>query len=167
MSNWNSNTQGYWEYKIGVNKAFNDLYFIPPNNLVNLGTSSNKWKTFNGINPGAMSFPNYSTDYNVSGEIVPPEGENAININGGDNTFTPTVSGWLSIRMHFATAISICRLTRSSYRVLTINPSVGDIGVCSPVVAGETYKIKINASKWDDTGNNYDHFRLAPCLGNV
>lgn len=143
-------------------------YMIPlVNNATDLGISTNKWKSFNGVNPGALSLPNFSAEYNVSGEIVPPEGENAININGGDNYFTPTVSGWLSVRMHYATAISICRSTRSSYRALTINPSEGDIGVCSPVVAGVTYTIKINASKWDDSGNNYDHFRLAPCLGNV
>ena len=146
---------------------YGDALLYPENAPCDLGSATLSFKTLNGVNPGDLSFPDFSAEYNVSGEIVPPEGENVININGGINTFTPTVSGWLSVRMHYATSISIYRNVYSSHRVISSSPSEGDIGACSPVVAGVTYKIRILASKWDDSGNNYDHFRLAPCEGNV
>lgn len=168
ISNFKANgDQGYWKICTKVPKDFSSLAFYTTHGASSLGTSTNKWRYVNGINPGALSLPDFSADYDVSGEIVPPEGENAININGGNNTFTPTVSGWLSVRMHYAELIKIYRSTRSSYCFRASNNSVDDICVCSPVVAGVTYVIKIWASKWDDSGNNYDHFRLAPCLGNV
>ena len=38
----------------------------------NLGTSTNKWKTINGINPGALSLPNYSQSVTLSFAINSP-----------------------------------------------------------------------------------------------
>ena len=54
------------------------------NNYCNLGTSSNKWKTLNGINPGALSLPS-STD------------KIEISIPQGASTYTPPSDGWLQV----------------------------------------------------------------------
>ena len=54
------------------------------NNYCNLGTSTNKWKTLNGINPGALSLPS------LTGKIE-------ISIPQGSSTYTPPCDGWLQI----------------------------------------------------------------------
>ena len=54
------------------------------NTPANLGTSTNKWKTINGINPGALSLPS-STD------------KIEISIPQGASTYTPQSDGWLQI----------------------------------------------------------------------
>ena len=135
-----------------------------PTRVCNLGTSTNKWKSFNGINPGALSLPDFSAEFDVSGQIVPPIGESQISINWGKNTFTPSVNGWLSVRIHKATVIKIYRESRASYCFDSRINSADDICVCSPVVAGAEYTIKIQATQFS---SGYDHFRLAPCQGNV
>ena len=129
-----------------------------------LGNSYNKWKTLNGINPGALSLPNFSAEFDVSSQIVPPTGESKISINWGKNTFTPSVNGWLSVRIHKATYIKIYRESRASYCFAARVDSADDICVCSPVVAGVEYTIKIQATQFS---SGYDHFRLSPCAGNV
>lgn len=44
------------------------------NNEFNLGTSSNKWKTINGVNPGALSLPDYSQSVDVTSLVVNNDG---------------------------------------------------------------------------------------------
>ena len=59
------------------------------NNTTNLGTSTNKWKSLNGINPGALSLPDLASD-----------GYIALSDNISANTeysYTPTVDGWLAL----------------------------------------------------------------------
>ena len=137
---------------------------IPVFSSIDLGTSTNKWKTLNGVNPGALSLPDFSAEFDVSGQIVPPAGEKQISINWGKNTFTPSVNGWLSVRIHKATVIKIYRESRASYCFDSRIDSADDICVCSPVVAGVEYTIKIQATQFS---SGFDHFRLSPCQGNV
>ena len=73
--------------KCDINGSFS-MYPLS-NNVWNLGTSTNKWKSFNGINPGALSLPgNYinvdTTNWVLDGSAV--------------NVFTPTSDGWLGIQ---------------------------------------------------------------------
>lgn len=44
------------------------------NNKNGLGTSTNKWKTINGINPGVLSFPNCGEGVNVTSQVVNTDG---------------------------------------------------------------------------------------------
>ena len=158
-------TIGFLELAAGQGSDGNIVRIQPRNGtFAELGTSNNKWKTLNGLNPGALSLPDFSAEFDVSGQIVPPTGENQISINWGRNTFTPSVNGWLSVRIHKATSIEIYRSIRSSYCAASRVESADDICVCSPVVAGVEYTIKIQATQFS---SDYDHFRLSPCLGNV
>ena len=59
-------------------------------NACNLGTSINKWKSFNGINPGALSLPSSNSYTNVD--------TTDWDLDGTTNAFTPTSDGWLGIR---------------------------------------------------------------------
>lgn len=56
-----------------------------------LGTATYPWKTFNGINPGALSLP--TTD---SSKWVDLSGSITVNT---AYTYTPTVDGWISIEL--------------------------------------------------------------------
>ena len=62
-------------------------------NTYNLGTASSKWKTLNGINPGALSLP--QLDYTNANKYIDISG--SLTTTGSDNWYTPTVDGWIFI----------------------------------------------------------------------
>ena len=59
------------------------------NNATDLGTSDNKWKSLNGINPGALSLPNLASDgyIDLSDDISA----------NTQYSYTPAVDGWLAL----------------------------------------------------------------------
>lgn len=134
------------------------------NNATDLGTSTNKWKSLNGINPGALSFPNYddTTYIDISGSIVPPTGETEINKNLGDNQYTPPIDGWLSIRCDGAKYLQIYRKSYNCPGVTSSDGVGAKLVVTLPVRKNVTYTIRI---KKDSAGTEY--YQLYPCLGNV
>lgn len=61
-------------------------------NPANFGTSNNKWKTFNGINPGALSLPDYTQSVTLSFAIDSPiaiafDGFIKITLNVSNNSY--------------------------------------------------------------------------------
>ena len=94
----NGGSRGRWfiqdtsENSVGLElwASGNDKQVRPyQNNSTDLGTSTKKWKSFNGLNPGALSLPgNYvnvdTTNWVLDGSTV--------------NVFTPTSDGWLGIQ---------------------------------------------------------------------
>ena len=71
------------------NDDIRSIDFLPSvSNIVNLGSPTNKWKSFNGINPGALSLP---------GDYVNVDTTNWA-LDGTPNTFTPTNDGWLGVQ---------------------------------------------------------------------
>lgn len=156
---------GFLELAAGTGSDGNIVRIQPRNGtLAELGTSTNKWKTLNGINPGALSLPNYSdtTYIDISGSIVPPSGETTINYSGGGNQYTPPVDGWLSIRCDGATFLQIYR---NAYNcpgtTASRQEASGKLVVTLPVLKNTTYTIRINTSGATNV------FQLYPCLGNV
>ena len=62
-------------------------------NSINLGTSTNKWKSFNGINPGALSLPSNSyVNVDTTGWDLTCQNELM-------GSFTPTADGWLMLHV--------------------------------------------------------------------
>ena len=81
-------------YNVNVIDVSSNL--TPQNNgTYDLGTSLKKWKTLNGINPGALSLPDSSKYDNVTSQVQPPTGESTLNIQGSANTWTASADGWL------------------------------------------------------------------------
>lgn len=81
---WDNNLNGYsFDFKPttqGANQALKH----------NLGTSTDKWDTINGINPGALSMPDLNNALDISGYIT--------NFGAGAvNEYTPVSDGWISI----------------------------------------------------------------------
>ena len=89
-------SKGYVNFYTGSSGTDNKVEFYPVNtDIANLGTSANKWKTLNGINPGALSLPdmNTSTAVDTTGWTYDGATFNEIKINNA----TQTISGWLYI----------------------------------------------------------------------
>ena len=117
----------------------------------NLGTSSNKWKTINGINPGALSLP--------SANSITIDAS-AWALNGTTIVYTPTVDGWLTINVKCSSANNYITVSQNGlYNSCAYNAS-GYMRVILPVYTGKN--VEINA-----IGDLWGYVRLFPCRGNV
>ena len=95
-------TLGFFEIYAGYANDVNTVRINPRNAAVaELGTSNYKWKTLNGINPGALSLPDVS-----DGDPISTIGWS---LTGARNTYTPTENGWFFIRVK-GTASAKCSL---------------------------------------------------------
>ena len=103
-------------------------------NATDLGTSTNKWKTLNGINPGALSLPDFTSETGVS-------------LSAGANTYTPVLSGWLSISTTGDISVVCGNFCHKATDMISV-----------PVIAGKTYTVTMPSAA---TGYFYS------CLGNV
>lgn len=115
-----------------------------------LGTSTNKWKTINEINPGALSLPNPSPSVFIS-KSLPSSG----------GMITADVDGWFEIRTKATSPNALIQLFvaggSSSYAKNT-----GDTLIISaPMRAGISVTIFYKDIETPSV------CRLVPCLGNV
>ena len=72
--------------KCDINGSFS-MYPLS-HNVWDLGISTNKWKSFNGINPGALSLPGNYINVDTTNWVL----------DGTPNHFVPTSDGWLGIQ---------------------------------------------------------------------
>ena len=77
--------------------ATNKVIYPETDADIELGTSTNKWKTLNGINPGALSLP---------GEYSSSVTEYITDKTGGNNAYTAPADGWVGIQASSATLAS-------------------------------------------------------------
>ena len=81
-----------WGYNStnSVNNVSFSSNLTPQNsNTYNLGTTTNRWKTINGVNPGALGLP--------SGNYEPLNTKDWDLTGATGQSYTPTVNGWLFI----------------------------------------------------------------------
>ena len=122
------------------------------NNSYDLGNSTYKWKSFNGINPGALSLPSGGTTentdwYNVAGDIL-PTGGNATDFNWGQNYFTPSKDGWLALTIQQCSSISVwCDTLKYGMSVAAPDATLNR-QLLIPVVANIAYEIRISGNSW-------------------
>ena len=122
------------------------------NGVVNLGTSTNKWKTLNGINPGALSLPS-SSYVNID--------TTGWNTTGTKFNYVAPVDGYLQI----VVAANSSNLARAEivavfYRETSESNSGNNAMLTVPMTKGTSYEIRL-------TGASIVIARYAPCLGNV
>ena len=116
--------------------------FLPtPSGEIDCGGTSNKWKSINGINPGALSFPDLSSGLDISGYLT----------NVGTTTpseYTPTVNGWIVIK------------TGATSGVITMR-AYSDGGL-------DNYAYSERSDIGDTTGSSYARFTsmTIPCIAN-
>ena len=98
-------TKGRLLIRTGERNGETVLDFEPRAANAILGTSTNKWKTLNGINPGALSLPdttreepidrtNWVYDYGANSYYPPEDGWLAIACSGSDYIQIDGSSGW-------------------------------------------------------------------------
>ena len=122
---------------------------------IGLGTSTNKWKTLNGINPGALSLPNA-----VSSASIAVDTTNWILTGTSANKYTPTVDGWLELwgpKGNLTTAF--INVDHPYTRCTSEVSECSYVKMMIPCKAGEEYSIYVLASSIA--------CRFIPCLGNV
>ena len=137
------------------------------NNVYNLGTSTNKWKSLNGINPGALSLPNARSGVQI--DIT--NWDNRASPNGLIGNFTAPVDCIVSIQMTRDVDWGvwvICGNFRQSFRSAD-NNGTHLIFLTFPVAKGEGIGIYCPPISSDETpitfiANKQLYF---PCLGNV
>lgn len=131
-------------------------------NTYGLGSSTKRWKTLNGINPGALSFPKGGTTENVDyyniATAIKPTGGTATNFSGAINYYQPTIDGWLSLVVTNCTDLSVWETT-IKYGTVT-SGSARNRQVMIPVLANHTYEVSIQGTAWYSA-------RLIPCQGNT
>lgn len=148
-----------------ISKAGVKVFAPGGNATTDLGTSTYKWKTLNGVNPGALSLPDCSvyanvdrTDWVYDGGIT----QNLIKLNSADTVITS--NGWLYIRINDTVAGDYfgVRLGGSTeYNPTSIfgESGIGHIDAFVPVVQGFTARFFSTKSP--------TYFKFYPCLGNV
>lgn len=146
---------GYYQNNIIVpSVAFMGMigFYPKTSGTFNLGTSTSKWKTINGINPGALSLPDNS-------KLVTIDTTNW-DVAGVANVYTPPTDGWLHIRVAGATELMV-RWTGWRFGDRRLSATATDLDVTIPVVAGVTVDVVTVASGFDGK------CQFFPCLGNV
>lgn len=134
------------------------------NGVWNLGDPTHKWKTLNGVNPGALSLPGaYQA---INDQIKDPNGQlNAFDLNGGSNTWVSDVDCYLYfyIPNNKFTWIRIFwppTLVRCGQTFVPVPNESSDYSGFVPVPANTTVVIQVK-------GTQAPVFRRSACLGNV
>ena len=132
---------------------------------IDLGITSNRWKTLNGVNPGGLSLPDYTQyepinfgQWNTSGALT--------------NIYTPDKDGWLFVNIKDTATNSIFIYAKSIQDAQSYSVSVygngsqgysGRLSTIIPVIKGITYAVIIKAA----SVNDIYAVTFFPALGNV
>ena len=143
-------------FNIGLrvpNDDIRSIDFLPSvDGIVNLGTSTNKWKTFNGLEPSSLSLPsgNLNDVIDISSYLV--------NLDGTLNTYTAPANGWIAITMSNSSGIQAYITGLWGHQI--VRPTAGGIRFLMPILKNNTANIII-------FGGTIDNARFIPCQGNV
>ena len=119
----------------------------------NLGTSTNKWKSFNGVEPSDLSLP---SDTSITIDTT--------NFAWGRNfTFTPSVNGYLFINIGNTNGIKSLSLKTGRGEYYFSNQT-NILRFTMPVYKGKLFTILANSSAAETV---IPSLSLFPCLGNV
>ena len=150
---WNNNLNGY-SFSIrptlqGANQAVEH----------NLGTSTDKWDTINGLNPSSLGMPNLNNGVDISSYIT---------VNGGnkESFYTPTVNGWISVALTRTGGVNMAVMLKqgnfaSSGHNITQENGTTTCNAMLPVKGG--VQVSINSALAD--GIDFAYFY--PCQGNI
>lgn len=147
-----SGAQGWWAATVwDISKDFGTLNVFSTHGNTNLGTSTFKWRTLNGVNPGALSLP--STSFT---SII----ESITDRNFGANYYTAPSDGYVCAGS-MASSLQISNDTLG----FGTTGATGQDGYASayiPVRAGNTVRIQVK-----QTSTDYQYFHFYPATGNV
>ena len=129
------------------------------NNTYECGTSTSKWKSFNGLNPGALSFPDLSSGLDISGYITVVNGVNK------ESLYTPPTNGWICVRLSRTNGALGVLLIQGDLAIsgknIEVESGVTTADATIPVIGG--VQVSINSALAD----NVVSAKFYPNLGNV
>ena len=143
----------------------NKAIFPSTTKVYDLGLSSYKWKTLNGINPGSLSLPNLS-------DPDPIYTNNWVISTPTNNAYTSSENGWLNIVVadsspsanEFSLYVKSTNFFASAvHKLADIDDSKGKVGLFIPVMAGITYYVVVKGN----ASNATISATFFPCLGSV
>lgn len=112
----------------------------------NLGTSNQKWKTLNGLNPGILSLLDLS-------DPDPINTSTWVTDTPTNNAYTPSEDGWLNVVTSHATSSLFSVYIKSGDFYVSTYSALEDIddntyksGLFIPVLAGQTYYIVVKGN---------------------
>ena len=120
----------------------------------NLGTSTDKWATFNGLEPSALGMPDLSNGIDISSYIT--------HLDKVVNNYTPPANGWLSIRVK-KTSLTHASLMMYQTGGLLSSCETTEFSISGtnlPVIANQNVEIYIIADSLIGA-------KFYPCQGNV
>lgn len=119
------------------------------NTPTNLGTSTNKWKTLNGINPGALSLPNVAERVEVTSQVITTE--------GGFKYTNNFYDGWLVVTAYADNV----RLTNGGFEVRAVKSINNAITTYVPLRLNDTIRMYFT------NFTNFAYVNLYKCVGNA
>lgn len=162
------NTDGTSNFDRRINFSVNTggfTYFAPSTtNTIDLGASTNKWKTLNGVNPGALGMPDVSSAISIDTTDwrTAYNQPNDLKINNAN----PSYPGWLFIKLDNCTAENdflIVRYVGTGHANPTFYGSfiqtASSFVLTTPIPAGVTIKVWVSKLP--------SYCKYYPCLGNV
>ena len=135
------------------------------NNSRDLGTSTNKWKSFNGINPGALSLPSISAS-GANAWIALDTTDWVKNAaTSAAQKYTPPADGWLNIRVDNAIMLGLAITGGSNNYMhqMVRSETPNSLALLIPVFKNIEVAILV-------AGNDnltYNRATFYPCQGNV
>ena len=164
---YNPNTIDYDNIAISFNFGRNNQKSLSPivDNTINLGISTYKWKSFNGVNPGALSLPSISAS-GANAWIALDTTDWVKNAaTSAAQKYTPPADGWLNIRVD--NAIMLClAITGGSNNYMhqmVRSETPNSLALLIPVFKNIEVAILV-------AGNDnltYNRATFYPCQGNV
>ena len=127
------------------------------NNAINLGTSTNKWKSFNGVNPGALSLPSGTVGMDLIGDVLVVGTEKKLS---KDITVTGFVYADVSFSSTSSNRFNLFNDTKK-YGIW-IPCDNGRICQIMPISAGDRLEFNVL-----DDGSTINAIKLFACQGNV
>ena len=147
-------TKGRLLIRTGERNGETVVDFEPRATNAILGTSTNKWKTLNGVNPGALSFPNKDNKVDITSEFT--------DLTGGSVYYIPPADGWINITADDEIYCAVVSSTHSTifWSQSALATSISNACVTIPVRNGLHFLAKIKST-------NAITATFYPCLGNV
>lgn len=139
---------------VGFDNSGNKFLKAVTNADTDLGTATNKWKTLNGVNPGALSLPDKDNSVDITSEFT--------DLTGGDIFYIPPADGWITITADneiFCAVVSSTRRT-TFWRQSASATSISNACVTIPVKYLQHFRARIKST-------NAITVTFYPCQGNV
>ena len=125
------------------------------NNSKSLGTSTNKWKTFNGINPGALSLPSGTVGMNVIGDVSVVSTEKKLSKD-------ITITGFVYVDVSFTSSNRLNLYNDTKKYGIWLPCDSGRIRQIMPISAGDRLEFNVL-----DAGSTINAIQIFTCQGNV